>query len=148
MKTLLISRNDIAPTLVVIKYSWSHSVFFSVKSKVKPPVVMSGAPRNLTTRPTVANRIKKLNIHKIQFACRWSKNTRRSDEVRRKIAYQRNNRKLDRETDEHNWHSCRWQRSGRKSRHSDRPRERILDATKVAVSLEISRRILLYLRGM
>jgi len=44
------------PILVVMKYSSLHSTFFSVKSKVKPPVVINGAPKNLTALPTTAIR--------------------------------------------------------------------------------------------
>jgi len=44
------------PILVVMKYSSLHSTFFSVKSKVKPPVVINGAPKNFTALPTTAIR--------------------------------------------------------------------------------------------
>lgn len=53
-KTSLIPRNARLPTRVVIKYSSGHAVFFSVKSKVKAPVVINGAFKNLTTLPTLA----------------------------------------------------------------------------------------------
>lgn len=55
-KKLATSLNATFPILVVIKYSSLHSVFFSVKSKVKPPVVISGAPKNFTTLPTAAEK--------------------------------------------------------------------------------------------
>jgi hypothetical protein len=46
------------PILVVMKYSSLHSTFFSVKSKVKPPAVINGAPKNFTALPTTAIRKK------------------------------------------------------------------------------------------
>lgn len=54
IKNFAMSLKATFPILVVMKYSSLHSTFFSVKSKVKPPVVISGAPKNFTTLPTTA----------------------------------------------------------------------------------------------
>lgn len=54
MKSREMSRKARVPIRIVMKYSSSQTRFFSVKSKVKPPLVMSGALRNLAILPTLA----------------------------------------------------------------------------------------------
>ena len=50
------SLNDIVPSLRVMKNSSPAIVFRLVKSKVSPPVVIRGAPKNWTTLPTFAKK--------------------------------------------------------------------------------------------